>query len=105
MCIHIPSFFVFPSHLDYHRALSRVPCAIQCVLFRFLFYTEAVYMSILISQFIPPSSPQPWYPYVSSLHLCFYFYFANKSICIIFLDSTYKQYYTTFVFLFLTYFV
>jgi len=29
----------------------------------------------------------PWYPYVWSLHLCFYFCFANKFICIIFLDS------------------
>ena len=27
-----PLFFGFPSHLDHHRALSRVPCAIQYVL-------------------------------------------------------------------------
>ena len=33
-----------------------------------------------------------------------YFCFANNFICIIFLDSTYKQYYMIFVFLFLTYF-
>ena len=38
---YIHYFFRFPSHLDYHRALSRVPCAIQYILFHFLFYTEA----------------------------------------------------------------
>jgi len=32
-------FFGFPSHLDHHRALSRVPCAIQEVLIGYLFYT------------------------------------------------------------------
>ena len=55
-------------------------------------------MSIPISQFIPTSLP-PWYPYICSLCLCLYFCFANKFICIIFLDSTYMQYYTIFVFL------
>ena len=44
-----------------------------------------VYMSIPISQFIPPHIP-PQCPYVSSLHLCLYFYFANKIIYTIFLD-------------------
>ena len=55
-------------------------------------------MSIPISQFIPTSLP-PWYPYICSLCLCLYFCFANKFICIIFLDSTYKGYYMIFVFL------
>ena len=32
MRIHVfPSFFGFPSLLGHHRALSRVPCAIQWV--------------------------------------------------------------------------
>ena len=38
------------------------------------------------------------------LHLCLYFCFANRFICVVFLDSTYMCYYTMFVFLFLTYF-
>ena len=61
-------------------------------------------MSIPISQFKPPSSP-PWYSYVCSLHLCLYFCFANKFICIIFLDSPCTLYYTILVFLFLTYLI
>ena len=28
VCIHISLLFGFPSHLDHHRALSGVPCAI-----------------------------------------------------------------------------
>ena len=44
------------------------------------------------------------YPYVGSLHLCLYFCFANKTIYTIFLDSAYKQSYTIFAFLSLTYF-
>ena len=48
--------------------------------------------------------PPPWYPKVCSLYFCLYFCFANKFICITFLHSTYKQYYTIFVFLFLTHF-
>ena len=42
MYIHIyPISFRFPSHLGHHRALSRVPCAIQLVLISYLliFYT------------------------------------------------------------------
>ena len=54
----------------------------------------SVYMSIPISQFIPPPphpTPAfpPWYPYVCSLHLCLYFCLANWFIYTIFLDSTY----------------
>ena len=37
------------------------------------------------------------------LYICLYFCFANIFSYTIFLDSTHKQYYTTFVFLFLTY--
>ena len=54
----------------------------------------SVYMSIPISQFIPPPSPlpptfPPWCPYICSLHLCLYFCLANRFICTIFLDSTF----------------
>ena len=33
-------FFVLPSHLDHHRALSRVPCAMQQALTSYLLYTQ-----------------------------------------------------------------
>ena len=29
ICIHTSPFFRSPSHVGHHRALSRVPCAIQ----------------------------------------------------------------------------
>ena len=35
-CIYVP-FFGFPSHLGHHRALSRVPCAVQSVLINLLY--------------------------------------------------------------------
>ena len=43
----------------------------------------SVYMSIPISQFIPPPPPRhpvfpPWCPYVCSLHLCLYFCLAEN---------------------------
>ena len=41
MFIYIPSSFEFPSHLDHHRALSRVPCAIQWVLTEFSSVTQS----------------------------------------------------------------
>ena len=38
--VHIyPLLFGSPSHLSHHRALSRVPCAIQSVLISYLVYT------------------------------------------------------------------
>ena len=81
--------FGFSSYLGHHRALGRA-----------LFYTQHyIYVNHNL-QFIPPHPGQ--YPYVHSLCLCLYFCFANKFICIIFLDSTNKQYYMIFVLLFLT---
>ena len=34
-----PFFFGFPSHLDHHRVLSRVPCAVQQDYISYLCYT------------------------------------------------------------------
>ena len=34
-----PLPFGLPSHLGYHSALGRVPCAVQCVPISCLFYT------------------------------------------------------------------
>ena len=102
--VHIyPLFFVFPSHLGHPKALSRVPCAIQQVLINYLFYTqqcEYVNPNLPVHHISPPPNTQ--YPYTHSL--CLSFGFANKFIFIIFLVSTYKQYYLLLAFLFQTYF-
>jgi len=45
-----------------------------------------------------------FYDWIISVCLSFYFCFANKFICLIFVDSTCKEYYTVFIFLFLIYF-
>ena len=73
-----PFFFGFPSHIGHHRALSRVPCALQKVLISYLFIHNSVYLSISISQFIIPFPVPSWYPHVCSLCLCLYFCFADK---------------------------
>ena len=39
-----PLFFGFPSHLDHHRALNRVPCATQQVLISYLFFLIFIYL-------------------------------------------------------------
>ena len=54
----------------------------------------SVYMSIPISQFIPPpDSFPPRCPYICLLHLCLYFCPVNPFICTIFLGSTYALIY------------
>ena len=77
VCIYIPSLFGFSSHLGYCRALDRVPWAIQLVLMSYLLCT-VVYMSIPITQFIPPPPFPPWCPHVCSLHLCLCFCFKDR---------------------------
>ena len=64
-----PLFFGFLSHLGHHRALSRVPCAIQQVLISYLFIHSGVYMSVPISQFIPPP-PSPLGIHTFVLYIC-----------------------------------
>ena len=48
---------------------------------------NSVYMSIPIFQFLPPP-PSPLGIHIFLFYICLYFCFANKFICIIFLDST-----------------
>ena len=59
ICIHIsPLFLDFLLNLGHHRALSRVPCAIQQVLISYLFYTQyqqCVYVNPNLS--IHPTRP------------------------------------------------
>ena len=72
ICIHISPLFWIPSHLGHHRALSRVPCAIQQVLISYLFYTyQCIYVSPNLPIHLTPPFP-PWCPYVCSLHLCLF---------------------------------
>ena len=40
MCTYILFLFGFPSHLDHHRALSKLSCDIQYVLISYIFYTS-----------------------------------------------------------------
>ena len=47
-----------PTLLGHHRVPSWAPCIIQQVVTSYLFYTYSVYMSMLLSQFIP-HSPSP----------------------------------------------
>ena len=60
----------------------------------------SIYMSVPISQFIPPT-PAP-YPHICSLHLRLYSCPVSRFICAVFLDFAYALI-TIFVFLFLTY--
>ena len=90
--------------IGYHKILNIVPCAISKSLVFIHSLDSGVYLLIPYSSFIlpPPLSPLVTISLFSvSVNL---FLFANKLICIIFLDSTYKQYHIIFVFLCLTYF-
>ena len=51
-----PLFFGFPSHSGHHRALRRVPWATQrsSLVISFIHSINSVYVSVLISQLIPP---------------------------------------------------
>ena len=44
------------------------------------FIHSSVYISVLISHFIPPLLPL-WGPYICSLHLCLYFCLTKRFIC------------------------
>ena len=50
-----------------------------------------IYQSQSHILYLPPFFPT-WQPEVCFLHLWLHFCFVNRSICTIFLDSTYKQY-------------
>ena len=105
ICIHITPLFriSFPFRSPQSSEFPVLYSRFSLVIY-FIHSINSAYMSIPISQFIPTPPFLPWNPYIHSLCLSLYFCFANKFICIVLLDSTYKQYYTIFVFLFLTYF-
>ena len=90
-----------PTLLGHHQALSWAPCAVQQL--PICATHGGVYISVLLSQFTPPS-PSPPCPQIRSRRLCLHC-LVNRFISTIFLDSTYYTcWYTIFVFLFLTYF-
>ena len=103
ICIRVSPLFCISFPFRSSQSIEKLPVLDNRFSLVIYFIHSSVYMLIPISQFIPPSF-SPWYPYIYSLYLCLYFCFANKFIWTIFLDSTYKIYYTIFVFLFLTYF-
>ena len=91
--IHISPLFWTSSHLGHHRALSRVPCALQYVP-TICFTHSSIYMLIPISQFIP-SSPMATCPFSTSVSLFlpwkwahlyhfsrFHIYMLKYSICL-----------------------
>ena len=57
-----PCFFGFPSHLSHHRALNRVPMPYSrfSLVICFIHGISSIYMSITISQLIPPPTLSPW---------------------------------------------
>ena len=67
-----PLYFGFPSHLDYDGTLSGVP-VIHLVLITCLFLYITVYMSVPISQFIPPPYPLGVHTFILYLSVCFCF--------------------------------
>ena len=95
---HIPSLLILPAVSPpppptpgHHRASSWAPFAIQQIPTSALFYTQqCVYVSVnlLIRCTLFPC-PLCWH--IHSLHLRLYSCPANRSICTIFLDSTYKH--------------
>ena len=54
-CMSPPSLPLHPTPLGCHRALGWAPCVIQQFLLAFYFTYVNVYVSMLLSQFVPPS--------------------------------------------------
>ena len=101
VCAHVsPPFGAsFPSRSP--RSAKQSGCAVSSI---YTQYQQCMHVSPDLP--IPLTYPcPPWYPYVFSLHLYLYFCFVHKIIYTISLDSTYMCSHTTFVFLFLTYFI
>ena len=97
-----PLFCRFFSHLGHHKALSRVPCAMQLSFHQLpILNTVVVYVNSNL-----PVHPTSSSPLVS---VCLFFmsvslFLLYKFICIIFLDLAYKEYYAILIFLFLMHF-
>ena len=83
-----PLVFGLPSHGGHHKAPSGVPCAgsLCCTLGSresSTLYIVSVVIHVNPSLPVPPTFLlSPWCPYIGSLCLCVYFYFANKIVYI-----------------------
>ena len=81
-CIYIythPPFGASFPFRSLQHLVPTVPCAIERISLVIYSMHSGGYMSIPVSQCIPPPFP-PWSPYICSLCLCLYFCFANKVI-------------------------
>ena len=88
-----------PSLLGHHRALSWAFCTIYSFPLAIYLTHGSVYISMLLSQFVP-SSLSPPCPYAHSLCRCLYSCPENRFICIPLLYSIRMWYHMIFVFLF-----
>ena len=80
-----------PSHqvtAEHQVEFPALYCRFSLIIY-FMYSINSFYRSIPISQFLVASSFPLWYPYICSLYLCLYFYFADKIIYTIFIDSVY----------------
>ena len=66
---------------------SRVPCATQQVLINYLFYYQQ-YIYVNPNLLIYPTLFSPLVGHTFVLYMCLCFYFANRFICTVFLEST-----------------
>ena len=78
MCIYplSPESPSHPTPLGHHRAASWAPCAVQKLPTSYTFTHSSVYMSVLLSQFIPPSPSVP-YMCASTCPFKFFFFCAH----------------------------
>ena len=88
MCIYplSPESPSHPTPLGHHRAASWAPCAVQKLPTSYTFTHSSVYMSVLLSQFIPPSPSIPYmcastYPF-KFFFFCAHVYTTYWHICI-----------------------
>ena len=79
MCINplSPESPSHPTPLGHHRATSWAPCAIQHLPTSYTFTHSSMYMSVLLSQFIPPS---PSFPYMCASTCLFKFLFFGAHV-------------------------
>ena len=75
---------LIPSGSSWHRNWTRVSCIADSFFTTWAtreahFIQSSVYMSVPISQFIPPIPFPPWYPYICSL--CQYSYSCWSCLC------------------------
>ena len=83
-----PYTYRYPSLLDFppiqvttvHQVEFRVLYGMFPSVVYFMHSISNVYVSIPVSQFLPPHSFPPWYPYICSLCLCLYALQIRSSI-------------------------